>query len=58
MRLISLELESKLRDQGFWPQSRIGWAALYVLALDLFLFLVQLLARRVSPRLPPASAAG
>ena len=31
MRLISLELESKLRDKGLWPQSWIAWAALYVL---------------------------
>jgi sigma-B regulation protein RsbU (phosphoserine phosphatase) len=49
MRLISLELESKLRAKGLWPQSRIAWAALYVLALELLLFAVQWLARRVSP---------
>jgi sigma-B regulation protein RsbU (phosphoserine phosphatase) len=49
MRLISLELESKLRAQGIWPQSRIAWAALYVLALDLLLFAVQWLTRRASP---------
>jgi len=49
MRLISLELESKLRDKGLWPQSWIAWAALYVLALDLLLFAVQGLTRRVSP---------
>ena len=49
MRLISLELESKLRAKGLWPQSRIAWAALYVLALELLLFAVQRLARRVSP---------
>jgi sigma-B regulation protein RsbU (phosphoserine phosphatase) len=49
MRLISLELESKLRDKGLWPQSRIAWAALYVLALELLLLAVQWLARRVSP---------
>ena len=49
MRLISLELESKLRDQGLWPQSWIAWAALYVLALDLLLFAVQWLTRRASP---------
>ena len=49
MRLISLELESRLRDQGLWPQSWVAWAALYVLALDLALFAVQWLTRRASP---------
>src|SRR5882762_4964591 len=49
MRLISLELESKLHEKGLWPQSRIAWAALYVLALDLLLFAVQWLTRRASP---------
>ena len=49
MRLISLELESKLRERKLWPQSRIAWAALYVLALDLLLFAVQWLTRHVSP---------
>jgi len=49
MRLISLELESKLHQKGLWPRSRIAWAALYVLALDLLLFAVQWLTRHVSP---------
>jgi phosphoserine phosphatase RsbU/P len=49
MRLISLELESKLHEKGLWPRSRIAWAALYVLALDLLLFAVQWLTRHVSP---------
>src|SRR5271169_5449358 len=49
MRLISLELESKLREKGFWPQNWIAWATLYVLALDLLLFAVQWLTRRASP---------
>jgi phosphoserine phosphatase RsbU/P len=49
MRLISLELESKLREKGLWPQNWIAWAALYVLALDLLLFAVQWLTRRASP---------
>src|ERR1035441_3623748 len=49
MRLISLELESKLRDKGLWPQNWIAWAALYVLALDLLLFAVQWLTGRASP---------
>jgi sigma-B regulation protein RsbU (phosphoserine phosphatase) len=49
MRLISLELESKLHEKGLWPRSRIAWAALYVLALDLLLFAVQWVTRHVSP---------
>jgi len=49
MRLISLELESKLHEKGLWPRSRIAWAALYVLALDLLLFALQWLTRRASP---------
>ena len=49
MRLISLEFESKLREKGLWPQSWVAWAALYALALDLALFAVQALTRRVSP---------
>src|SRR5260370_42389178 len=49
MRLISLELESKMRERRLWPQSRTAWAALYVLALDLLLFAVQWLVRRASP---------
>jgi phosphoserine phosphatase RsbU/P len=49
MRLISLELESKLREKGLWPQSWSAWAALYVLVLDLLLFGAQWLTRRASP---------
>ncbi|MFY9844998.1 MAG: SpoIIE family protein phosphatase [Terriglobales bacterium] len=49
MRLISLELESKLREKSLWPESWISWAALYVVALDLLLFAVQWLTRRASP---------
>src|SRR5450755_4136932 len=49
MRLISLELESRLRDKGLWPQSWVAWAALYVLAFDLLLFALQWLTRRASP---------
>jgi phosphoserine phosphatase RsbU/P len=49
MRLISLELESKLREKRLWPQSWIAWAAVYVLALDLLLFAVQWLTVRASP---------
>ncbi len=49
MRLISLELESKLRERKLWPQSWMTWAALYVLALDLLLLAVEWLTRRASP---------
>src|ERR1700686_3675413 len=49
MRLISLELESKLHEKGLLASSRLSWAALYVLALDLLLFAVQWLTRHVSP---------
>ncbi len=49
MRLISLEIESKLREKRLWPQSWIAWAALYALALDLLLFAAQWLTRRASP---------
>ena len=57
MRLISLELESKLRDKKLWPQSWVAWAALYALALDLLLFAVQWMTRRASPAIS-ASLAG
>ena len=50
MRLIPLELESKLRDNGIWPETRLAWASLYVMALDLLLFAVQLLTSRLLPR--------
>ena len=56
MRLISLELESKLHDKGLWPQSRVAWAALYVLALDLLLFAVQWLTHRASPAISESLA--
>jgi len=49
MRLISLELESKLREKGLWPQSWVAKAALYVVALELLLVAVLLLTRRLSP---------
>src|SRR5580658_8231451 len=49
MRLISLELESKLHEKGLWPQSRMAWASLYALALDFILFALQLLTRHASP---------
>ena len=46
---MSLELESKLRDKGLWPQSWTAWASIYVLALDLLLFAMQLLTSRTIP---------
>jgi sigma-B regulation protein RsbU (phosphoserine phosphatase) len=49
MRLISLELESNLREKGLWPQGWVAWAAVYVLGLDLLLFLAQWLIHRASP---------
>src|SRR5258708_11059695 len=49
MRLISLDLEGKMRERRLWRQSRTAWTALYVLALDLLLFAVQWLGRRASP---------
>jgi sigma-B regulation protein RsbU (phosphoserine phosphatase) len=50
MRFIPLELESTLRQKGVWPESRLAWASLYMIALDLLLFAVQLLTRSVLPR--------
>jgi phosphoserine phosphatase RsbU/P len=49
MRVISLELESRLRHQGLWPQSWTAWAALYVVAIDLLLFAVGWVTRHASP---------
>src|ERR1039457_1835042 len=49
MRLISLELESKLREHRLWPQSWVAWAALYVLGLDVLLLAVQWIVSGKSP---------
>ncbi|MGA7686982.1 MAG: SpoIIE family protein phosphatase [Terriglobales bacterium] len=49
MRLISLELESKLRDKGVWPETRVAWASLYIIALDLLFFAAQLATSRARP---------
>jgi phosphoserine phosphatase RsbU/P len=49
MRLIPLQIESRLRDRGLWPRSRLAWATLYVLALNLLVFAVQFLTDRVWP---------
>ncbi|HVM92565.1 MAG TPA: SpoIIE family protein phosphatase [Terriglobales bacterium] len=51
MRLISLELESKLRDKSLWPETRVAWAALYVIGLDVLLFAVQLGTARIRPKM-------
>ena len=53
MRLISLELESRLRTWGVWPESRTARAGLYVLALDLAFFAGQFLT---SERFPGVAA--
>jgi len=50
VRLISLELESKLRDKGLWPETRIARAGVYVLGLDILIFVVELLTERLLPR--------
>ncbi len=49
MRLVPLEIESKLRNIGLWPESGTARAAAYVLALDIVIFLVQLLSGHLSP---------
>jgi phosphoserine phosphatase RsbU/P len=51
MRLVPLELESKLREKGLWPGTWTARAGIYVLALDLFLFALQLLTSRLIPAL-------
>jgi len=50
MRFISLELESKLRNTGIWPETRVARAGLYVLALDIFLFVLQISISRLFPK--------
>ncbi|MBI3644453.1 MAG: PP2C family protein-serine/threonine phosphatase [Acidobacteriales bacterium] len=49
MRLVSLELESKLREKGLWPETRMARAGVYVVVLDLLFFVVQMLTSRLSP---------
>ncbi len=48
MRLVPLELESTLREKGVWPESRTARAGVYVLALDLLFFALQLLSSHLS----------
>ena len=49
MRLVPLELESKLREIGVWPESRTARGGVYVLALALLFFVAQLLSGHLSP---------
>ena len=49
MGLVPLEIESRLRDKGLWPQTWTARAAIYVLAVDLVVFALQLLLSRLSP---------
>jgi hypothetical protein len=49
MRLISLELESRVREAGLWPETKVAWASLYIVALDLLFFAVQLATSRIRP---------
>ena len=51
MRLITLELESKLRDKGLWPETRVAWASIYVLGLDVLLLAVQFATARIRPKM-------
>ena len=52
-----MEIESKLREKGLWPQTWTARAAIYVLAVDLVVFALQLLLSRLS-RGASASLAG
>jgi sigma-B regulation protein RsbU (phosphoserine phosphatase) len=45
-----LQIESKLRDKGLWPQGWTARAALYVLSVDLVAFAVQLVTTRLFPK--------
>ncbi len=49
MRLVRLEIESKLRDKGLWPESWTARAGVYVLALDIIFFAVQMLSGHLIP---------
>jgi sigma-B regulation protein RsbU (phosphoserine phosphatase) len=49
MRLVPLEIESKLRNKGLWPESWTARAGIYVLAIDLVFFVVQMVSGRLSP---------
>jgi sigma-B regulation protein RsbU (phosphoserine phosphatase) len=49
MRLVPLEIESRLRDKSLWPQTWTARAAIYLLTVDLLVFALQLLLSRLSP---------
>jgi phosphoserine phosphatase RsbU/P len=51
MRLVSLELESRLRDKGVWPESRMAKGGVYVLALAVLFFALQLVSGHLFPSL-------
>ena len=51
MKFVSLELESKLRDKGLWPVSWSARAGCYVLALDVVLFVFQLVTQWINAKL-------
>ena len=50
MRFVSLELESRLREKGLWPTSWAARAGVYVLALDILLLLLKLIAGTFSSK--------
>jgi sigma-B regulation protein RsbU (phosphoserine phosphatase) len=50
MRFVSLELESKLREKGLWPTNWAARAGLYVLALDILLLFLKLIAGTFSSK--------
>jgi len=50
MRLVPPEIESKLRSKGLWPETWAARAGIYVLLLDIIVFLLQLLTSRWSSK--------
>jgi sigma-B regulation protein RsbU (phosphoserine phosphatase) len=50
MRLVPPEIESRLRQKGFWPESWTARAGLYVVALDTIVFALQILASHFSAK--------
>ena len=51
MRLVSLELESRLRDKGVWPESRTAKGGVYVLVLAVLFFALQMVSAHLFPSL-------
>ena len=58
MRLVPPEIESKLRQKGFWPESWTARAGLYVVALDIIAFVLQLLASHLRPKIAASLGVG